>query len=121
MAPSSSSTSNSAAKPVYGLGLDTSIDLLSSGDASVAKISLQNVMSQITNVYQKLNTPASTSTTPTSAQSNAPAPAYLQAQVANYSLALQSFNLANSLSSTSSTSSTSIGLSSSLMQSLLAV
>jgi len=121
VAPSSSSTSNSAAKPVYGLGLDTSIDLLSSGDASVAKISLQNVMSQITNVYQKLNTPASTSTTPTSAQSNAPAPAYLQAQVANYSLALQSFNLANSLSSTSSTSSTSIGLSSSLMQSLLAV
>jgi hypothetical protein len=118
---SSSSSTSSSTKPVFGLGLDTNIDLLSTGDANVAKITLQNVMSAITQAYQKTNAPASstTSTTP-STQSSGPAPAYLQAQVANYSLALQTFSALSTTSTTSSSSSAfSFGIStSSLLQAL---
>lgn len=113
----STSSTSSAAKPVFGLGLDTQVDLASAADAGVAKISLQNVLYSIQSIYQKTNT-AST-TTSTSSQSTGTAPAYLQAQVANYSLALQSFSMLNSLSSTSSSSSssstTTFGLPSSLL------
>ena len=118
----SSSSTSSNANPVYGLGLNTQIDLLSKGDASVAKVSLQNVMTAITNAYQKSNAaPTSGSTVPPSSQSNAPAPAYLAAQVANYSLALQTLSMMSSLSSSSSSTSSSIGLSSSsLLQALTA-
>lgn len=115
---SSSNASSSTAKPVFGLGLNTAIDLLSGGDAGVAKISLQNVMTAITNAYQATNTTATSSTSAASTQSSGPAPAYLQSQVANYSLALQAFSLTNSLSSSSSSSGSS-SISSSLMQSLL--
>lgn len=122
LSSNSSSSSSGTTKPVYGLGLDTSIDLLSSSDANVAKISLENVMLQITSIYQKTNTTSSSSssTSSSSSASSGPAPAYLTAQVANYSLALAAFSATNSLtSSSSSTSSTSIGLSSSLLQSVL--
>ena len=116
----SSSANSSNANPVYGLGLNSNLDLLSKGDASVAKVSLQNVMNSITNAYQKSNAaPTKGCTIPPSAQSNAPAPAYLTAQIANYSLALQTFSASNSFSTTSSSSGSSIGISSaSLMQAL---
>ena len=84
---SSSSSASTAAKKVYGLELDTDIDLSSSGDAGVAKISLQNVLDTIENIYQETNAPPSTAST-TTQQSTGPAPAYLTAQVANYNLAL---------------------------------
>ena len=116
----SSTTANSAtaAKTVYGLGLNTLIDLNNSGDAGVAQISMQSVMSAIQNIYQKANAPpAAASTLPTSSTANTPAPAYLKAQISNYSLALQTFSAASSLSSTSSSSSSSnsFGLPSSLL------
>jgi hypothetical protein len=104
---SSSSSPSTAAKPVYGLQLDTSIDLSSSGDAGVAKISLQNVLNTIQNIYQETNTPAgSTSTSQTSSQSSGQAPAYLTAQVANYNLGLTL--LGDSTSSSSSSTSGSL-------------
>jgi hypothetical protein len=84
---SSSSNASTAAKKVYGLELDTAIDLSSKGDAGVAKISLQNVLDTIENIYQETNAPASTAST-TTQQSTGTAPAYLTAQVANYNLAL---------------------------------
>ena len=118
---SSSSSSSSTAKPVIGLGLNTNIDLLSSGDASVAKVSLQNVMTAITNAYQKINTPASSaSTTPTAPASKQVAPpSILAQQQASYSLALATLNSMNSLSTISSTSQNSIGISSSALFSAL--
>ena len=105
---SSSSSTSSSANPVFGLGLNTSVDLLTTGDANVAKVTLQNVMSAITQAYQKTNAPPSstTSTTP-STQSSGPAPAYLQAQIANYSLALQTFSAMPAIPTTSSSSSSS--------------
>lgn len=119
---SSSSTASSTAKPVIGLGLNTQIDLLSSGDANVAKVSLQNVMTAITNAYQKINTPASSSSsTPTApASKTTPPPAILAAQQAGYSLALATLSAMNSLSTTSSTTQNSIGLSTSSLLSALA-
>ena len=118
---SSSSSSSSTAKPVVGLGLDTQIDLLSSGDANVAKVSLQNVMTAITNAYQKINTPASSSSSTTQtapASKQTPPPSILAQQQASYSLALATLTSMNSLSSTSS-SSNSIGISSSALLSAL--
>jgi hypothetical protein len=120
---SSSSSTSSAAKPVVGLGLDTQIDLLSSGDANVAKVSLQNVMTAITNAYQQINTSASSSTSSTPsapASKQTPPPTILAQQQAGYSLALATLAAMNSLSTTSSTAN-SIGISaSSLLSALVA-
>ncbi len=111
------SSTSSTTKPVFGLGLITSLDLSSTGDAGVAKVTLQNVLNTIQNIYQKTNTPPpSSSSTASASQSSGAAPAYLQSQVANYSLALQSFSLLNSYSSTSSSSSSpAFGLPTSLL------
>jgi len=119
---SSSSGASSTAKPVIGLGLNTNIDLLSSGDAGVAKVSLQNVMTAITNAYQKINTPASTSTTPTApASKQVPAPSILAQQQAGYSLALATLNAMPVIPTISSSKPNSIGISSaSLMSALMA-
>ncbi len=117
---SSSSSSSSNANPVFGLGLNTSIDLLSSGDANVAKVSLQNVMTAITNAYQTTNTPASSSSSTTSAPASkqtAP-PTILAQQQAGYSLALATLAAMNSLSTTTTTNS--IGISTSSLLSALA-
>jgi hypothetical protein len=115
-----SSSTSSTAKPVFGLGLSTSVDLLTTGDANVAKITLQSVMTAITQAYQKTNTPASSASTTPSTQASGPAPAYLQAQVASYSLALQTLSLAPSIPTTTSTKSSGFGLSSSSLLSTLA-
>jgi hypothetical protein len=121
LSKSSSSSTSSTAKPVIGLGLNTQIDLLSSGDANVAKVSLQNVMTAITNAYQTMNTPtSSTSSTPTApASKQTPPPTILAQQQAGYSLALATLASMSSLSSTSSTTN-SIGISSSALLSALA-
>ena len=120
LSKSSSSSASSTSKPVIGLGLNTQIDLLSSGDANVAKVSLQNVMTAITNAYQTTNTPASsTSSTPTApASKQTPPPSILAQQQASYSLALATLSAMNSLSTTSSTAN-SIGISSSSLLSAL--
>jgi hypothetical protein len=94
----SSTSSSTAAKPVYGLSLNTLLDLSSKGDAGVAKISMQTVLTAIQNIYQETNSPPSTSSS-TTQQSGGTAPAYLTAQVANYNLGLTILN-ANSSNST---------------------
>jgi hypothetical protein len=97
----STGTSSTAAKPVYGLQLNTQIDLSTSGDAGVAKIVLQSVLNTIQNIYQKTNTPAGSSTTgSTSSQSGGSAPSYLKSQVANYNLALSVLGGSSSSGST---------------------
>ena len=118
---SSSSSTASTAKPVIGLNLNTQIDLLSTGDASVAKVSLQNVMTAITNAYQKINTPASSSSSTASAPASkqTPPPSILAQQQASYSLALATLSSMNSLSTTT-TSTNSIGISTSALLSALA-
>jgi hypothetical protein len=93
----SSSSSSTAAKPVYGLSLNTLINLSSTGDAGVAKISMQTVLNAIQNIYQETNAPPSTASS-TTTQSSGPAPAYLTAQAANYSLALSILGGASSSS-----------------------
>ena len=93
-----STSSSTAAKPVYGLSLNTLLDLSSKGDAGVAKISMQTVLTAIQNIYQETNSPPSTSSS-TTQQSGGTAPAYLTAQVANYNLGLTILN-ANSSNST---------------------
>ncbi len=106
----SGSSKTNGANPVFGLGLNTQIDLLSSGDAGVAKISLQNVLTQITNIYQQINPSANpTSSTTTPSQSTGTVPSSLQAQIANYSLALATMSLTNSLSAQNNASNSSLG------------
>jgi hypothetical protein len=119
LSKSSSSSTSSNAKPVIGLGLNTQIDLLSSGDAGVAKVSLQNVMTAITNAYQTTNTPTSSaSSTPTApASKQTPPPTILAQQQAGYSLALATLSAMSSVPTTSSTNS--IGISASSLLSAL--
>ena len=107
---------------MIGLGLNTQIDLLSSGDANVAKVSLQNVMTAITNAYQTTNTPASSSSSTPSAPASkqTPPPSILSQQQASYSLALATLSAMNSLSATPSTPN-SIGISTSSLLSALCV
>jgi hypothetical protein len=80
------SSANSSAQKVFGLGLMNNMDISTSTGAGAAHAALGNVLAQIRNIYQAINSPpSSTSTTP---QSTGPAPAYLQSQLANYNLAL---------------------------------
>jgi hypothetical protein len=85
---SSSSSSNSSAQQVFGLGLLSNMNISTSTGAGAAHAALGNVLAQIRNIYQKINSPPSSSTTSTAQQSTGPAPAYLQSQLANYNLAL---------------------------------
>ncbi|HWD48870.1 MAG TPA: SBBP repeat-containing protein [Rhizomicrobium sp.] len=98
---SSASATSSSTTQGYGLGLTTNMDLSNSTDAGAARAQLLNVLSNIRNVYQKSNTPASStssSTSSTSSSSSSATSSYMTAQLANYNLAL---NMLTSLSSSS--------------------
>jgi hypothetical protein len=83
---SSTTTSATSATQVFGLGFAGKMDISTATGAGAARAQLLNVLSNIRNAYRTSNAPpASTSTT---AQASGPAPAYLTAQVANYTLAL---------------------------------
>lgn len=93
---SPSSSSNSSVQKVFGLGLMSNMDISTSSGAGAAHAELGNVLAQIRNIYQTLNSPPTSTST---AQSTGSAPAYLQSQLSNYNLAL-------SLMGTSSSTST---------------
>jgi hypothetical protein len=95
----STSSSSTAAKPVYGLGIDTNMDISTATGAGAAKAELSSVLTAITNAYTKTNTPAST-TAANPGITGGTVPAYLTAQIANYSLALDSLEGASSTTST---------------------
>ncbi len=83
---STSPSSSSGAQKVFGLGLLNNMDISTSVGAGAAHAALGNVLAQIRNVYQAINSPPSS--TSTTQQSSGPAPAYLQSKIGNYSLAL---------------------------------
>jgi hypothetical protein len=75
------------------------MDISTSTGAGAAHAELGNVLAQIRNIYQSINTPPSTSSS-TTQQSSGTAPAYLTAQLANYSLALSLLGSSSSSSTT---------------------
>ncbi len=85
-AASAANSGTAATAKVFGLGLNGSLDIATATGAGAARAQLLNVLSAIRNAYRTTNTPATTATVST--QSNGTAPAYLTAQVANYSAAL---------------------------------
>ncbi|HEY1615353.1 MAG TPA: SBBP repeat-containing protein [Rhizomicrobium sp.] len=82
-----STTTSSTGKTVFGLGLMSNMDISTTTDAGAAHASLESAMLAIQNMYRQINTPASSATAATT-QSSGPAPAYLTAQIASYSQAL---------------------------------
>jgi hypothetical protein len=82
----SAASSTATASNVFGLGLNGSLDIATATGAGAARAQLLNVLSAIRNAYRTTNTPATAATAST--QSSGTAPAYLTAQVANYSAAL---------------------------------
>ena len=85
-AAASSSTSTSSVKAAYGLGFTGTMDVSTASGAGAARAQMLNVLSAIRNAYRTSNAPPAP--TNTAAQPSGPAPAYLTAQVANYTLAL---------------------------------
>ena len=102
---STTATTTSATSQSFGLGITNNMDITTSTDAGATRATLLNVLSAIRNIYQKTNTPASSTSTTASTTSSGTAPSYLTAQVANYNLALNL--LTTSSSSSSSTTATS--------------
>jgi hypothetical protein len=97
-------TTPSATTQTFGLGLTNNMDLTNTTDAGAARAELINVLSSIRNIYQKTNTPAS-STSTASTSSSGTAPAYLTSQLASYNVALSMLSGASGSSSSSSSSS----------------
>src|SRR4029079_13935858 len=67
-----------------GLGIDGGLSLLNKKDAAHAHVALQGAMALIKQAYGQLNNPPSA----TPGTPNAPAPGYLQTQLAGYQTAL---------------------------------
>jgi hypothetical protein len=85
--PSTTSTTSSSSTPqVFGLGLTGDLDISTSAGAGAVRATLLNVLSAVRSAYTTTNTPPSSASTTT--QSSGTAPAYLSAQIANYTLAL---------------------------------
>jgi hypothetical protein len=99
---SSSSSSSSSTSTAFGLGLSSNMDISTTTDAGAARAQLLSVLSTIQKIYQTTNSPATTNGGTTNS-SNGSVPAYLQAQLASYSLA--SSLLSSSLSTTTSSTS----------------
>jgi len=83
---SSSDTKDSTdtTSTTIGLGINSGLNLLTKQDAAHANVQLQAAMALIKQAYGQLNNPPSA----TPATSAAPAPAYLQTQLAGYQTAL---------------------------------
>ena len=97
------STTTADGSQAFGLGLTSNLALSDSTGAGAVRAQLLNVLSNIRNIYQTTNKPASTtaSTTASSASSGA-APGYLTSQLASYNLALNMLSGGSSSSSSSS-------------------
>jgi hypothetical protein len=87
---STTTTTSSTAPQVYGLGLATNMDISTTTSAGAARAQLLSVLSSIQTAYQKSNAPPVTpSTLP---QSTGTASASTQAQLSNYTMALNLFS-----------------------------
>ncbi|HUO99309.1 MAG TPA: hypothetical protein VMU01_11610 [Rhizomicrobium sp.] len=87
---SSSSTSSSTSTQVFGLGLNSSLDISTAAGASNAKTQLSNVLNAIQLAYQKTNTPAGSTAAGTSGASltSGSVDAYTLSKLSSYNLAL---------------------------------
>ena len=101
---SSTTSSSSSASQVYGLGLNSSMDISTVAGAKTASAKLQAVISAIRNTYQSTNTSASSSSTSTATTSSGAVPSYLQSQLSNYTAALNMLTYSSTSSSSTSTS-----------------
>ncbi len=101
----STAASSGSGSKAYGLGLPQDTDISTAAGGGAARAQLLSVLSKIQTIYQTENTPPSSSTTPAGSTASGTTPAFLTAQIANYSLALNM--LSSNSSSSSSTSSTS--------------
>ncbi|HTT98670.1 MAG TPA: hypothetical protein VMF58_11525 [Rhizomicrobium sp.] len=100
---STSSSSSTTTKTAYGLGLPENTDISTASGGGAARAQLLTALSTIQKIYQTENMPASSSTASTSSSTTSgTSTAYLQSQIANYSLALSMF------SGTSDTSTVSL-------------
>ena len=85
-----SSDTSSTQKQIFGLGLPKTLDLLTTADAKSARGQLLGVLSSLRGAYRTLTTPDySTMFGP---QVSGTAPAYLQKQIASYTLALNALS-----------------------------
>ena len=83
------STTTADGSQAFGLGLTSNLSLSDSMSAGAVRAQLLNVLSNIRNIYQTTNKPASSSTgTAAGNASSGPAPSYLTSQLASYNLAL---------------------------------
>jgi hypothetical protein len=102
-AKSSSTTAiastSATAKSAYGLGIQNGMDISTATSAGAVKAELSSVLNAITNIYSATNTPAST-TPANPGITGGTVPAYLTAQIANYSLALTQLEGSSSTSMT---------------------
>ena len=101
---SSTTSTSSSASQVYGLGLNSSMDISTVAGAKTASAKLQAVISAIRNTYQSTNTSASSSSTSTATTSSGAVPSYLQSQLSNYTAALNMLTYSSTSSSSTSTS-----------------
>ena len=97
----SSGASSASSTTAFGLGLSSNMDISTATGAGAVRAQLRNVLSAIQNIYQTTNAPAATGNSTASSLSGT-VPAYLQAQLASYSLA--SSLLSANAATTSSTS-----------------
>lgn len=87
---SDTSVTSSTQKQIFGLGLPKALDLLTTADAKSARGQLLGVLSSLRGAYRTLTTPDySTMFGPAV---SGPAPAYLQKQIASYTLALNALS-----------------------------
>ncbi len=93
--------------PIYGLGLDSTLNLGSATDIGHAMSQLTAAMSVIKSAYQtlqKASTPANVLALQTAQASGAGVPAYLTAQISNYQAALSRLTAGSSSTGTAATS-----------------
>jgi hypothetical protein len=87
-AKKTSSASSSTQKLVAGLGLTSTMDLSTVAGAKAARGTMVAVLSSLRTAYRNLNTPVTTASAATGANSGGTVSAYQRNQIANYNLAL---------------------------------
>lgn len=100
------SSASASTATAYGLGLPQGADISTSSGGGAARAQLLSVLTTIQKIYQSENAPAQASTPAADSTSSGAVPAYLQSQLANYSVAL---NMLSGADSSSSSSSTTLG------------
>ena len=82
---SSSATAKKKAKPSYGLGIESDLDITTALGRKMVTDSFGQALSTIQKAYRTLTNPNASAA---KAAASGPVPAYLTAQIANYQAAL---------------------------------